>query len=90
MPLRLEEIADAKDEEYYELKSIIMNGFPERKSALPDGMQKFWGVRHYFAIDDNLIVHIWASIIHPVSAPTINVGKIARGTLGNPSHHGSS
>ena len=56
--LRLEEVKSAgkEDQEYQELYQIIQNGFPEEKGNLPEGLRKYWAVKHHLFIVDDIIL----------------------------------
>ena len=47
----------AEDDEYQQLKTVILRGFPDHRSDLPDSCKQYWQVRHSLTIDDNLIVY---------------------------------
>ena len=53
--LRIRELRQyaKEDEEYQGLKQLIKAGFPDKKSKLPESLQKFWAV----TIDDDLVVY---------------------------------
>ena len=53
--LRLEEVKSA-GKEYQELYQIIQNGFPEGKGNLPEGLHKYWAVKHHLFIVDDIIL----------------------------------
>ena len=36
---------------------MITSGFPNQKSALPERLNKFWGIKGHLTIDDDLIVY---------------------------------
>ena len=46
-----------QDKEYQDLKRLIITGFPNQKSSLPDPQKKFWGIKDNLTIDDDLIVY---------------------------------
>ena len=47
----------AEDDEYQQLKAVILRGFPDHRSDLPDSCKQYWQVRHSLTVDDNLIVY---------------------------------
>ena len=47
----------ALDEEYQQLKTVILKGFPHHQSDLPDHCKQYWQVRYNLTIEDNLIVY---------------------------------
>ena len=55
---RHEEVKSAgkEDQEYQELYQIIQNGFPEEKGNLPEGLRKYWAVKHRLFIVDDIIL----------------------------------
>ena len=57
--VKLREVHDISnsDNEYQELKTIILNGFPPSRTDLPKVLKPFWRVRHDLAVDDDLIVY---------------------------------
>ena len=56
--LRPEEVESAgkEDQEYQELYQVIQNGFPEEKGNLPEGLHKYWAVKHRLFIADDIIL----------------------------------
>ena len=46
-----------EDGEYLQLREIILQGFPDHKSLLPDSCKKYWQARHSLTVDEGLIVH---------------------------------
>ena len=56
--LRLKEVKSAgkEDQEYQELYQVIQNGFPEEKGNLPEGLHKYWAVKHRLFIVDDIIL----------------------------------
>ena len=46
-----------QDEEYQQLKSIIMQGFPNHRGDLPESCKHYWQLRHHLTVDDDLIVY---------------------------------
>ena len=57
--IRLQELrkwAD-QDEEYQQLKAVILNGFPNHRSELNEMCKRYWQVRHNLTMDDDLIVY---------------------------------
>jgi len=46
----------ANDEEYQQLLSTILSGFPDHHSELPEPIQRYWHVHEHLTVDDNLIV----------------------------------
>ena len=46
-----------QDEEYQQLKGIIMQGFPNHRGDLPESCKRYWQLRHHLTIDDGLIVY---------------------------------
>ena len=45
------------DEEYQQLLSTILSGFPDHRGQLPDPLRRYWHIREHLSVDDNLIVH---------------------------------
>ena len=56
---RLQELRECtvEDEEYQQLKEIILKGFPEHRSLLPESCKKYWQARNHLTLDEELIVH---------------------------------
>ena len=46
-----------EDAEYQQLQQLILNGFPDHRSQLPDSCKQYWAARDHLTIDDDLIVH---------------------------------
>ena len=46
-----------EDAEYQQLQQLILNGFPDHRSQLPDSCKRYWAARDHLTIDDDLIVH---------------------------------
>jgi len=46
-----------QDEAYQQLKKVILQGFPDHKSQLPDSCRRYWQVRHHLTVEEDLIVH---------------------------------
>ena len=44
------------DEEYTQLREIILEGFPHQKSDLPVLVRPYWSVRDKLAVDDHLVL----------------------------------
>jgi hypothetical protein len=44
------------DEEYQQLRRIILEGFPKHRGELPESSRRYWSVRQHLSIDDDLIV----------------------------------
>ena len=57
--LRLQELRQCAqgDEEYQQLREIILAGFPDHRGQLPDKCKKYWQARHQLTVEDELIVH---------------------------------
>ena len=51
----LRESADL-DEEYQQLKRVILAGFPKHRSALAESCRRYWGMRQHLSVDEDLIV----------------------------------
>ena len=49
--------AAQEDNEYQKLRHIILNGFPDHRSQLPDPCKCYWNVREHLTLDDDLIVN---------------------------------
>jgi len=45
------------DEDYAQLKDIILKGFPSHKGELPQSCRPYWQVRHNLTIDEDLIIY---------------------------------
>ncbi|XP_033127852.1 uncharacterized protein K02A2.6-like [Anneissia japonica] len=45
------------ENQYQELKRLIINGFPESKKDLPDHLKKYWCVHPDLSVDQDLIVY---------------------------------
>ena len=45
------------DEEYQQLRDIIINGFPEHRAQLPELCKRYWHACQLLTLDDNLIVY---------------------------------
>ena len=57
--LKLEEVksASTEDQEYQEFYQVIQNGFPEEKGNLPEGLRKYWAVKHHlFIVADTILL----------------------------------
>ena len=56
--IRLQELRSqaAQDEEYQQLKEVILNGFPNHRGELNESCKRYWQVRHSLTIDEDLIV----------------------------------
>ena len=46
-----------QDEEYQQLKAVILRGFPDHRGQLPDACKQYWQVCHNLTIEDDLIVY---------------------------------
>ena len=46
-----------EDTEYQQLRQLILNGFPDHRSQLPDPCKRYWAARDHLTIDGDLIVH---------------------------------
>ena len=46
-----------EDAEYQQLQQLILNGFPNHRSQLPDSCKQYWAARDHLTNDDDLIVH---------------------------------
>ena len=46
-----------EDAEYQQLQQLILNGFPNHCSQLPDSCKQYWTAHDHHTIDDDLIVH---------------------------------
>ena len=46
-----------QDEEYQQLHQIILQGFPNHHSQLPELCRRYWHIREHLSLDDNLIVY---------------------------------
>ena len=57
--IRLQEMRQQtlQDEEYQCLKQMIMKGFPDHRSQVPELCRRYWQARHHLTIEDDLIVH---------------------------------
>ena len=55
---RLQELREctAEDEEYQQLKKIVLKGFPEHRNLLPESCKKYWQAHHHLTLEE-LIVH---------------------------------
>ena len=47
----------AHDPEYQQLYKIIVEGFPDHRSQLPESCRPYWAVREHLSVDDDLIVY---------------------------------
>ena len=47
----------ANDEEYQQIKSLILNGFPDRRNQLPERCRRYWSVCEHLTLDEDLIVY---------------------------------
>ena len=47
----------AKDPEYQQLQTVILNGFPSHRQQLPEACRRFWNVREHLSVDDGSIVY---------------------------------
>ena len=45
------------DPEYQQLCKVILEGFPDHHTQLPESCRPYWIVREHLSIDDDLIVH---------------------------------
>ena len=54
----LDKIRDAArtDETYQKLTEVVLHGFPDHKTDLPDEVRPYWSVRERLSIDDGLLV----------------------------------
>ena len=43
--------------EYQQLRTFIINGFPDHRSQLPEPCKRYWHTCEHLSIDDNLIVY---------------------------------
>ena len=57
--IRLQELRKWADqnEEYQQLKAVILNGFPNHRSELNEMCKRYWQVRHNLTMEDDLIVY---------------------------------
>ena len=57
--IRLQELRQQalQDNEYQCLRQVIMKGFPDHRSQMPELCRRYWQVRHHLTIDDELIVY---------------------------------
>jgi len=46
-----------QDEEYQQLKTVILKSFPDHRGELPDSCKRYWQVCHNLTINDDLIVY---------------------------------
>lgn len=46
-----------KDDECRILRQIILDGFPDKKSDLPEEIKPFWGAREHLHLDGDFILH---------------------------------
>ena len=60
-----------EDEEYQGLKQLIKAGFPDKKSKLPESLQKFCAVKEGLTIDDDLVVYGCRLLIPTNLRPTM-------------------
>ena len=42
---------------YQDLKEVILNGFPNQKSSLPDHLKALWSVKDNLSVEDDFIVY---------------------------------
>jgi transposase InsO family protein len=71
--LRLLELHDvaAADQEYQDLRHIVLEGFPNSKGELPDMMKQYWKLKDNLSVEDDFIV-FGCRLFIPVSyRPTI-------------------
>ena len=63
--VRVEEVRECAqgDEEYQQLKRVILQGFPDHRSQLPDGCKQYWQARHHLTLDNDLIVYGYRLLI---------------------------
>ena len=45
------------DEEYKLLQEIVLKGFPEHRSQIPEACKPYWSARHHLTVEDDLITH---------------------------------
>lgn len=57
--VRVQEVKECaqSDEEYQQLKQVILQGFPDHRGQLPDGCKQYWQARHHLTLDNDLIVY---------------------------------
>ena len=57
--IRLQELRQQalQDNEYQCLRQVIMKGFPDHRSQMPELCRRYWQIRHHLTIDDELIVY---------------------------------
>jgi len=53
------------DPEYQQIYKIILDGFPNHRTKLPDSCQPYWTARENLSIDNDLIVHGCCLLISP-------------------------
>ena len=71
--LRIRELRQYANEdgEYQYLKQLMNAGFPDKKSKLPESLQKFWAVKEGLTIDDDLVVYGCRLLIPTNLRPTM-------------------
>ena len=57
--VRVQEVRECaqKDDEYQQLKRMILEGFPDHRGQLPDGCKQYWQARYHLTLDNDLIVY---------------------------------
>ena len=46
-----------QDEEYQQLRTIILQGFPAHRHQLIELCRRYWNIREHLSLDDDLIVY---------------------------------
>jgi len=57
--LRLQELRKyaEQDEEYQQLRTFILQGFPKHRKQLPESCRQYWHIHQQLTLDDDLIVY---------------------------------
>ena len=50
-------IKAANDQEYIDLRKVILEGFPNHKGEMKNTLKKFWRIKEHLTVDDELILH---------------------------------
>ena len=74
--------AAANDDEYQDLKAIILNGFPNERANLPLHLRLYWSMRDRLAVDDDFIVCGKRTVIPKLLRKTI-LERLKNGHMGS-------
>ena len=77
MALKLE---TAKDPELSALHKLISEGWPPKRSSVPDNLKDYWNYRDELTVEDGILLKNWKFIV-PKNLQLVHINKICAGHL---------